>query len=200
MGLEAKSILTVDGEEFAVKALLESNELIVRGDFKERFLFSEISNAKAENGRLNFRFENREFALEIGQEAAEKWAKKLLAPPKTLFEKLGIKVDDAIYIFGIIHQEQVNLAISTNLAKTKKSAKLAFAEVNSRADIYNLIADYKSASISYPIWIIHGKGKNPAPNGNIVREIMRANGLIDTKITAISDNWSATRYNIKKAS
>lgn len=199
MGLEASTILTIDGDEFEVKALLESSVLIFRGGYKKRFLFSELSDVKAENGRLNFTNDNCEFALEIGSENAEKWAKRLLEPPRTLFEKFGIKADDAVYIIGTIHQEQVNLAISANLAKTEESAKLAFAEVDSEPDIEKLLADYKSASISCPIWIIHGKGKNGAPNGNIVREIMRANGFIDTKISAISDDWSATRYSLKKS-
>jgi hypothetical protein len=46
-----------------------------------------------------------------------------------------------------------------------------------------------------PFWIVHGKGKAAAFGDNApVRALMRGRGFIDTKVSAVSDALSATRY------
>ncbi|KAF0110812.1 MAG: hypothetical protein FD163_517 [Hyphomonadaceae bacterium] len=198
MGLEANTLLIVNGDEFEVKALLESNELILRGGYKARLRFENLANVRANDGRLIFENEGKDFRLELGQVYAEKWAIKISSPPKPLFEKLGIKPNDNIYVFGKISEENIILAISGSIISSANEAILAFTQFNDLSDIEKMLNEYSTEGFQCPIWTIHGKGKTSAPNGDIVRKIMRANGFIDTKICAISDDWSATKYSLKK--
>jgi hypothetical protein len=45
-----------------------------------------------------------------------------------------------------------------------------------------------------PIWVIHGKGSRSPFGEAAVRRIMREAGYLDTKVSAVSDTRSATRY------
>ena len=51
-----------------------------------------------------------------------------------------------------------------------------------------------SVGSAAPLWIIHGKGKAATFGEAPVRALMRARGFIDTKVSAVSDTLSATRY------
>lgn len=51
-----------------------------------------------------------------------------------------------------------------------------------------------SAGSTAPVWIIHGKGKAAIFGEGPVRTLMRERGFIDTKVSAVSDSLSATRY------
>lgn len=198
MGLEANTLLIVNGDEFEVKALLETGELTLRGGYKARLRFENLVNVRVYDGRLIFENEGKNFSLEVGQISAEKWAKKILSPPKPLFEKLGIRPNDNKYVFGKISEENILLALSGSIISSASETRLAFAQFNDLSDIEKMLNEYSTEGFQCPIWTIHGKGKTSAPNGDIVRKIMRANGFIDTKICAISDDWSATKYSLKK--
>ena len=45
-----------------------------------------------------------------------------------------------------------------------------------------------------PIWIVHGKGPRAPFGEGPVRRLMREAGYRDTKVSAVSDDLSATRY------
>ncbi len=45
-----------------------------------------------------------------------------------------------------------------------------------------------------PIWCLHGRGKQAAVTGTEVRTRLRTAGYIDNKISAVSEEWTATRY------
>ena len=72
------------------KALLETSELIFRGDFRLVIPFKEIQELRAEDGVLAVRFLEGEARFEIGARAA-KWAEKIRNPPGRL-DKLGVKL------------------------------------------------------------------------------------------------------------
>ncbi len=190
MGLEAKTLLHTEGLCFEINALLESDELIIRGPYKMRAKFSQLQNISAQGDELFFDFGGDSFRLELG-ENAQKWHKKIISPPKPLHEKLGLKPETKISAFNNLDSVALNHAISANLSKPN-DAQILIAQITSKQDIESLIDANSKALLS--VWLVNVKGKNSPFNENQIREIMRANLYIDIKTCAIDDVFSGTFY------
>jgi len=82
------------------KALLETNEIIFRGDVRLKIARAAITEVRAEAGQLRSVFDEGSAVFDLG-DAAPKWAKKILNPPSRL-EKLGIKEGTRFTSIGAI--------------------------------------------------------------------------------------------------
>ncbi|HWO72722.1 MAG TPA: hypothetical protein VNN21_04120, partial [Dehalococcoidia bacterium] len=89
MGSEAVCNVTYRGLNSEGKALLETSELIFRGDFRLRIPFSAIEMIEAEGGELRIRYEGSVAVFSLGPRA-ESWAEKI-RNPRGLLDKLGVK-------------------------------------------------------------------------------------------------------------
>ena len=89
MGYELLCIVRSGGKTGSGKALLETNDIIFRGDFRLKIPFVSVKSAVARNGELHLKWSDGLAVLELGEQA-EKWAHKILHPRSTS-EKLGIK-------------------------------------------------------------------------------------------------------------
>ena len=89
MGREATCHARMGRESGVGKALLETDEVRFRGDFRARVPLREISRVLATRGVLTLEWPGGKLALELG-EAAEKWA-EAIRHPKSVVEKLGVK-------------------------------------------------------------------------------------------------------------
>ena len=88
MGNELKCQVRSGKQEGEGKALLETSEIIFRGDFRLKILFTAIRAAKAVNGELQLRTADGLATFELGNGVAEKWCEKFLHP-KSRIEKTG---------------------------------------------------------------------------------------------------------------
>jgi hypothetical protein len=117
MGLEAKCHCRWSGGSGEVKALLETHELILRGDVKRRFPITEISDLRTSGGDLHFRHSTDELVLELGVDQALRWAKKIATPPPSLAKKLGVTSTSKVMLIGPLRdgvlQEALKDAIAT---------------------------------------------------------------------------------------
>lgn len=189
MGLEAKTLLHTEGLCFEINAILESTELIIRGPYKLRAPLQKIQNLSINGVCLCFEFEGDAYRLELGPNA-KKWHDKILAPPKTLSEKLGLKAGLKIHALSQVSSDELKLAISASL-DAYENANLTIAEIKSEDDL-NLAL--KNNRRNLPIWLANIKGKSSILSENQIRETMRNNGFKDNKTCSINDIWSATRY------
>src|ERR1700691_2650606 len=107
MGNEANCTVRFGKKVSAGKALLETNELIFRGEFRLKIPFAQMKSVRAADGQLRIAFAEEKSAqagapfeaqdkavlleahFELGPQA-EKWAAKILHP-KTRMEKIGVK-------------------------------------------------------------------------------------------------------------
>ena len=89
MGREIQCRMKSNGKWFQGKALLETNEIIFRGEQRLKVPFSSLKSAVARDGELHLKWLDDSAVLELG-EHAEKWAHAILHP-KTIADKLGIK-------------------------------------------------------------------------------------------------------------
>lgn len=84
MGQEAICTVRHEGKSISGKALLETNELIVRGELPLKIPFSAITSLKAVDGELHVRTKSGMTVFVLGAKA-EKWRERI-ANPKSLIE------------------------------------------------------------------------------------------------------------------
>ena len=89
MGLQAKCTAYLDGKRSIGNALLESDQLIFRGDYRITVPFKAIKRLSEAAGKLSVESDHGLLVLDLGKEA-RKWKDKI-TKPKSLLEKLGIK-------------------------------------------------------------------------------------------------------------
>jgi hypothetical protein len=195
MGREARCTCRCGQRSGRVTALLESGELILRGEFRARAQFTSLTNVQVRGDTLVLAAAGETIELDLGAKRAQSWAAALAAPPQTLAQKLGIAATTPVYFHGTIDPEPLRdaLARANDRAPSIHEADVALI----RTDDPNELAawlDGPAAGANAPIWVVYRKGRGAPFGENGVREIMRARGLIDTKIARVSDELSALRF------
>ena len=196
MGLEANSTVTVGDETFAVKALLESRELILRGDFRKIFAIAEITAAFIEGDMLVFRHADQSYVLPLPAGQADRWLKKLTTPPPSLAAKLGIDAGHPAFVTGVVNDPALMDALAGATTESPCSAAFGVIVAETPAALAEAL---KAAQPDRPLWIIYPKGaKSPLPEAT-VRTHMHGAGYVDTKTSAVSERLTALRFHRKSA-
>lgn len=102
MGQEAACVAHAGGRSGAGKALLESEELIFRGDFRLVVPFRDVTEIRSQDGVLALRTSAGESSFELGP-LADKWAEKI-RNPRTLLDKLGVKSGQRVSMVGLVDE------------------------------------------------------------------------------------------------
>jgi hypothetical protein len=102
LGREATCQCNWAGTTAEVKALLETNEIILRGEIRRRIPLQKLTNVKVQLDSLCFSVDREPVQLFLGALAAESWAKKVKAPPRSLAQKLGITGKTVVRSIGNI--------------------------------------------------------------------------------------------------
>jgi hypothetical protein len=190
MGREIRGIREADGA--AVGLHLESAHLDVRGAVRARLPRTAVA-VRADGELLVIESPELPDALRVrlptGQ--AERWVAAILKPAPTLADKLGTARVASVYVEGEPPAE-VAAALSGLRREPLDAADVAVVTVASGVDLDAVPA--LLGDVDVPVWIVHGKSGSPAPSGDEVRAVLRAAGLRDLKVTAISEAWSATQY------
>jgi hypothetical protein len=195
MGREAICTCEWDGAKSKVKALLEPPELILRGELRRRIPFARMRRVRAEGKWLRFAVESELVALELGAQMAAKWAESMLKPLPTLAKKLGITAQTAVCVIGPIDDAALESAIADARVVTLGAGDLIVARVDTPADLKSALktaAEQLKAGV--PIWFVYRKGPGHPLNENGVRATALATGIVDTKIAAVSAEFSGLRF------
>jgi hypothetical protein len=209
MGSEAVGSVTIRDEDGAtvahahgVKALLESRELLLREPLRRALALEQMRDVVIEGDRLRFRYAREEYELTLGAAVAARWAKKILTPPPTLSAKLGISAESPAVVIGRVTDARLIevLAGATTegdaLGSSADAAGVAIAEIDSAGDLERAL---DALPTGLPIWLAHRKGRGVEFGDAAIRQRMRALGFIDTKVSAVSDTRTATRYSPRAA-
>ena len=195
MGREAACICVWNGKKSSVKALIESPELILRGELRRRIPIAQMQSIRAERGHLHFTIDAESVALSLGDTIAAKWADALLKPPATLAKKLGITSDTTVWMIGPADDESLTTALAQAKAVSKSKGDLILARVDTPAELHAALmraADQLSGGT--PIWFIYPKGPGRPLNEDLVRTTALATGIVDTKVASVSPRLSALRF------
>ena len=193
MGLETETTCTHGGKTYKVKALLESTELILRGDLRRKLPFTSVTHIHASNTSMSFNANGESYTLALPANKTATWAKKISSPPPSLAKKLGLSADTLAFVIGKADDAELDAALKGNTTPTPQQAALFIAVTRDEAQLATALKTYGKAQA--PLWLINVKGPKSALGENAIREKMRALGFKDTKTCAVSATLSGTRYN-----
>jgi hypothetical protein len=199
MGAEAEATVTFRRKTSAGKALLETSELIFRGDVRLKIPFKDITALNAGGGRLSVTFPDGTAVFTLGPKA-EQWAQKI-RNPKSLIDKLGVKAQQRVVVIDVHYAAfDAELAQRTQdvSRRLRKDADAIFLGADSVAALRKLhkLRDY--IKCDGMIWTITPKGKNGIKDTDVVAAGKQA-GLVDVKVAAFSDTHTASKFVIPKA-
>src|SRR5579864_2321943 len=99
MGRELLCTVRTGGKTANGKALLETSDIIFRGDLRLKIPLASLKSVSSRDGDLHLKWPDGAAVFELGDHA-EKWAHKILHP-KSTSEKLGIKPGLVISAIGM---------------------------------------------------------------------------------------------------
>jgi hypothetical protein len=200
MGREAVCTCDWAGTVAEVKALLETSELILRGDIRRRVTFAEIKNVKVQADCLCFTVGREAVQLVLGAAVAAKWAVILATPPASLARKLGITDKTVVRTIGEIDDEGLKSALAEAGRISAEDANLIVACVDTPASLHAALKQAGAAlAKGVPIWMVYAKGPGHPLNEAAIRDFLRGNGLMDTKVASVSAKFTALRFNLRKS-
>ena len=198
MGREATCDCTFDGITTRVKALLESEELILRGDIRLRAPLHALHHVRVESESLCFNLDKGPVRLDLGAAAAKSWAKKIKTPPPSLADRLGI-TDKTVRTIGPIDDRALDSALTSAARISTRNPDLILAYVDTPESLATTLREAKAQlARSVPIWLVYRKGPGQPLNESAIRTTLRANGLMDTKVASVSAELTALRFNLPK--
>lgn len=182
-----------------VKVLLESTELIVRGDIRRRVPIHSLRSVEAKSGRLIFNSDGDKVQLFLGAPIAEKWVEAIKKPPPSLARKLGITDKIVVRVIGNFADEALNEALRESSQISEKNPDLIVACVETPESLAAALRAAKPQLLKFtPIWMIYPKGPGHALNESVIRSLLRSSGMMDTKVASVSNPLTALRFNLQR--
>ncbi|HKW55871.1 MAG TPA: hypothetical protein VJN42_00820 [Candidatus Acidoferrum sp.] len=180
------------------KALLETSELIFRGEFRLKIPFASIKSVQAAEGELRVRTGEGLAVFELG-DAAEKWCRKILHP-KTRLEKLGVKPGAAISLIGEFQADFLGelQALQRSGEKAARGEETIFLAAHSREDLSRLTRVTKGMKGAAALWIVYPKGQKAITENDVLSGGRKA-GLKDVKVVGFSGTHTALKFVIPLA-
>ncbi|MGC2391509.1 MAG: hypothetical protein WA621_19115 [Candidatus Acidiferrum sp.] len=177
------------------KALLETSEVLFRGDFRLKIPFASVKSAKAVDGELHLQTTNGLAVFEIGP-AAEKWRERILHP-KTRIEKIGVKPWAKVSLFGVFDSDFLNelQSLSGSLTKNKLApdSDTIFFAADSLKTLSGVAKIAKSLKGAAALWIVYPKGQKHITENDVIAT-GRKTGLKDVKVVGFSATHTALKF------
>ncbi len=186
MGQERACTVQYGGRSFEGKALLETAELLFRGETRLKIPFKEMTRVEAVDGALTVEFAGGTAVFQIGA-AAEKWASKILSPPGRL-DKLGVKEGTRVRWIGEPDTE-------FRLEAEQRGAVF----VRTRPDLTFLaVGDAKALEEMErlppgPVWVVYKKGRRELSEVDVIKA-GRAAGRVDVKVVSFSKAETGLKF------
>ena len=203
MGREALCEATFGKQRSRGKALLETSDLLFRGDFRVVVPFKEMTRISADAADLTVVWPGGTLTLALGAEAA-RWAEKIRHPP-SLLDKLGVKPSSTVALVAaaggdFASQDDLDGFVALLAARGVKTARkptaatdLLFFLVADKSDLARLPRLLAALRPDAGIWVLRPKG-NPAVTEADVRSAGLAAGLVDVKVAAFSASRTAEKF------
>lgn len=195
MGNEQQCKVRFEKQESEGKALLETSEIIFRGDFRLKIPFSAIKSAKALDGELCLQTAEGLAVFHLGPQA-EKWCQKILHP-KSRIEKLGVKPGAKVLLLGQFEAEFLReiggLTKSISKGKAGADSDCIFFAAASKKDLDQLSKIKKSMDGAAALWIVYPKGQKEITENDVLASGRKA-GLKDVKVVGFSATHTALKF------
>jgi hypothetical protein len=195
MGNEANCRVQVGKRRSQGKALLETSEILFRGEFRLKIPFSAIKSAKAVDGELRLQTAEGLAVFHLGK-PAEKWCDKILHP-KSRIEKLGVKSNAGVSLLGDFDTQFLGelgrLTKSVSKGKVAAGSQWIFFAADSKEDLGALTKISKSMKGAAALWIVYPKGQKDITENDVLASGRKA-GLKDVKVVGFSSTHTALKF------
>jgi hypothetical protein len=193
LGKEADIHAEVGDAAGEVHALLERDELILRGDIRRRFPRTALEDLRVTDGVLSFTGAGQAVRLHLG-DAAATWYTAITTPPPSLRAKLGLDRGARALLHGNCDDADLAAALDGVLTDDGAQAAMLVACITGPEDL-DAAEAMQARYPRLPIWAVYPKGRNVPFGDSAIRDTLRAHGFRDTKSCAVSARLTATRYN-----
>lgn len=201
MGSELLCTVRSGGKTARGNALLETNEILFRGDFRLKVPFPSLTSVFARDGELHLIWPGSSAVFELGPKA-EKWAHKILHPKSTA-EKLGMKpglVISAIALDDEGFLKDVRMSSkSFSDSKGLKNSDLVFFGAEKAEDLASIARLAPLLAPAGALWVVYPKGKREITELQVLGS-GKASGLVDVKVVSFSPTHTALKLVRPKAS
>jgi hypothetical protein len=198
VGNELKCRVRFGKKESDGKALLETSEIIFRGDFRLKIPLAKIQSAKAAGGELELRTAEGVAVFELGEDTAAKWRDKILHP-KTRMGKLGINSGAKIETLGFSNKDREFLEELKACTKevgegpVKADTQWIFLKAEAKKELQQLSKIGKGMRGAAAMWVVYPKGRQEITEGDVLAA-GRAAGLKDVKVVGFSATHTALKF------
>jgi hypothetical protein len=200
MGQEVVCKARIDGKTHQVKALLETDEIVIRGDAHVVIPLRSVNSAKASGGVLHVRWLGHDAAIDLGEKNAAKWAEKI-TNPKSRLDKIGVKPGQRISVVSVDDPDLIDelkargADVST---KIQKASDAIFFGVRHNRDLEKLNTVKESLAPAGALWVIRPKGQQEITEAATMNA-GKAAGLVDVKVVKFSETHTAEKFVIPVA-
>lgn len=198
MGAELKCKARYGKQTGEGRALLETNEIIFRGDFRLKIPLKEIQKLSAKGGELRVAWSGGEAAFAIGA-AAEKWIEKI-KNPKSVIEKLGVKPGMRVSVVGVSDDAFLRdvKRVAECSARVGKSEQMIFYGAYELAALKRVPGLMRAMAPDGALWIVYPKGRKDIREVDVIAA-GRAAKLKDVKVVGFSATHTALKFVIPVA-
>ena len=201
MGKELNCSVRFGKQQSEGKALLETSEILFRGDFRLKIPFSTIKSAKAVDGELRLQTADGLAVFRLGA-ASEKWCDKILHP-KPRIEKLGVKPGAKVALLGEFDagflRELGSLTRTVSKGQAASDSEWIFLRADSKGDLGGISKISKSMQSAAALWVVYPKGQKHITENDVLAAGRKA-GLKDVKVVGFSPTHTALKFVIPLAS
>jgi hypothetical protein len=195
MGNEASCSVRFGKQQSEGIALLETSEILFRGEFRLKIPFSTIKSAKAVDGELRLQTPEGLAIFHLGADA-EKWRDKILNP-KSRIEKLGVKAEARVSLLGDFDAEFLDdlgkLTKFVGKGKVTADSQWIFFAADSKEDLGIVTKISKSMKDTAALWIVYPKGQKHITENDVLGAGRKC-GLKDVKVVGFSSTHTALKF------
>ncbi|MDP9146148.1 MAG: hypothetical protein M3N22_00690, partial [Acidobacteriota bacterium] len=176
------------------KALLETGEIIFRGDFRLKIPFASIQSVEVIKGNLQIKTAGGVAVFQLGTVVAEKWREKILHP-KSRMDKLGVKAGASVTLVGFDPKDEEFIrelgerTDKISVGKIVPDTGRIFLKVEARKELKQIEKIVASMRGATALWIVYPKGNTKDPEKVTEANVLaggRAAGLKDIKVVGFS--------------
>lgn len=199
MGREHRGLVEVDGVASTGRALLETDEIVVRGEGRKVVLPRAGLTATLDGDRLHLAHGGVAVVLSLGASEAARWAAAIAAPRGRL-QKLGVGAQDRVVVLGTLDQdflEELAAASVTVVRRLGKDAPLVVLALPGEAALAKLPDVRAALAPNGVLWTVRRKGRDGLPE-SLVRAAAHEAGLVDVKVARFSETHTAEKWVVPK--
>ncbi|MGH7620499.1 MAG: hypothetical protein ACREPM_25060 [Gemmatimonadaceae bacterium] len=201
MGYETTCRARVDDRaglvrEADARVLLETDDLVVRGEARVKVPRTSIERVSVRAGVLTVTAPSAIVSLTLGAEAAAEWRAKIEEPPKRLIDKLDVKPGAKVWLLSVrdetLASQLDDRTPNVSRGTTARGCDVVFVGVESERDLARIERATRAMTPNGAVWVIHRKGPTGVADTTIFGKA-KALGLVYTKVARVSDTHTAEK-------